>query len=306
MTAAPLNRPGLLWANLICLASLIAWCAGLPATKLLVDIIPPVPLTFLRMMLAGMILILLWIALEGTGPLRRVDWVQGIFVGSIVMGLGGLGMAIALDFTDPVTVAIITASMPIMALALEVAFDGRRVTAGLVVGLVLSLVGGVVALDVSNATPALGWGALAALVSVFGYAWGSRATVQRFRGFTPLGQTTITVLGAGVAVGALSLGQGLTVGSGIAWEALRWSHLGALFLSSVIAVVVAQTLWIIAVGRIGVGVAALQSNATPFYVMLIMLTLGGSWSWMQCLGAAIVILGVLMAQEMLTRKAWSG
>jgi hypothetical protein len=40
--------------------------------------------------------------------------------------------------------------------------------------------------------------------------------------------------------------------------------------------------------------------------MLIMLALGGSWNWTQAAGAAIVILGVLVAQDMLGRRAWSG
>jgi drug/metabolite transporter (DMT)-like permease len=306
MTATPAPGQSLLWANLICVVSMVAWCAGLPATKLLVDVIPPVPLTFVRMMLAGLVLTAIWVAVEGTGPLRRVDWGQAILVGGVVMGVGGLGMAVALDLTDAVTVAIITASMPIMGLALEIAFDGRRITKALVVGVALGVLGGLVALDVRNATPALGWGALASTVSVFAYAWGSRATVKRFPGFTALGQTAVTVLGAGIAIGALALGQALWSGTGVDWAALGPEDAGALVLSSLVAVVVAQSLWIVSVARIGVGVASLHSNATPFYVMLITLMLGGAWNWMQAAGAALVILGVLVAQDMISRKAWNG
>lgn len=304
--ATPAPGQSLIWANVICMISMVAWCAGLPATKVLVEVIPPVPLTFVRMMLAGLVLTALWVAVEGRGPLGRVDWGQGILVGGVVMGVGGLGMAIALDLTDAVTVAIITALMPIVGLALEIAFDGRRITRALVLGVALGVLGGLVALDVGNATPALGWGALASTASVFAYAWGSRATVKRFPGFTPLGQTAVTVLGAGIAVGALTGAQALWVGLGVDWAALDLGHAGALVLSSIMAVVVAQSLWIVSVARIGVGVASLHSNASPFYVMLITLALGGAWNWMQAAGAATVILGVLVAQDMLTRRAWSG
>lgn len=296
----------LVWANALCLVSVLAWCAGLPATKALVEAIPPLPLTALRMGVAGLILLALWVAREGSGPLRRSSWVQGVVVGAVAMGVGGTGMSIALELTDTVTVAIITATMPIMGLAYEVAVDGRRVTGALLLGLALGIIGGIVALDVRHATPALGWGATAALVSAFGYVWGSRATVMRFPDLTPLGRTAITVLGAGVATGALTMVQGLWLGTGITWDRLGWWVAGNLFLSAVVAVVVAQTLWIVAVGRIGIGVAAMHNNAGPFYVMLIMLALGGSWNWTQAAGAAIVILGVLVAQDMLGRRAWSG
>jgi uncharacterized membrane protein (DUF485 family) len=37
-------------------------------------------------------------------------------------------------------------------------------------------------------------------------------------------------------------------------------------------------------------------NATPFYVMIIMFAFGSPWIWTQAIGAAIVGLGVLVAQ----------
>jgi membrane protein YdbS with pleckstrin-like domain len=37
-------------------------------------------------------------------------------------------------------------------------------------------------------------------------------------------------------------------------------------------------------------------NATPFYVMLILFAMGGAWNWTQAFAAAIVGLGVLIAQ----------
>jgi hypothetical protein len=42
--------------------------------------------------------------------------------------------------------------------------------------------------------------------------------------------------------------------------------------------------------------SSLHINATPFYVMLILFALGGSWDWTQALAAAVVGLGVLIAQ----------
>jgi drug/metabolite transporter (DMT)-like permease len=283
---------------------MVAWCVGLPASKFLLADIPPVALTAMRMLVAGVVLVLIWWVAEGGAVVRRANWWQGLIVGSVSMGVGGLGVVVALDLTDAVTVAIVTATMPIVGLALEVVLDRRRVTIMLLVGLALGLVGGIIALDIGGATPALGWGAVASFVAVLAFSWGSRATVTRFPDLTPLGRTAITVLGAGIALGGLAVLQGLWQGTGVRWDALGWPHVGALFFSAIVAVVVAQTLWIVSVGQIGVGIASLHSNATPFYVMLITLALGGTWNWVQAAGAAIVILGVLVAQGMFAR--WTG
>jgi drug/metabolite transporter (DMT)-like permease len=289
---------------MICLLSMVAWCVGLPASKFLLADIPPVALTALRMLVAGVMLVLIWWAVEGGTVVRRANWWQGLIVGTVSMGIGGLGVVVALDLTDAVTVAIVTATMPIVGLALEVVLDRRRMTFMLLAGLALGLVGGIIALDIGSATPSLGWGAVASFVAVLGFSWGSRATVTRFPDLTPLGRTAITVLGAGIAIGGLAALQGLWQGTGVRWNALGWPHISALFFSAIVAVVVAQTLWIVSVGQIGVGIASLHSNATPFYVMLITLALGGTWNWVQAAGAAIVILGVLVAQGMFAR--WTG
>ena len=58
-----------------------------------------------------------------------------------------------------------------------------------------------------------------------------------------------------------------------------------------------QVLFIASVGRIGIAMASMHINTASFYVMLIMLMLGASWNWMQALGAAIVGVGVIVAQR---------
>ena len=42
--------------------------------------------------------------------------------------------------------------------------------------------------------------------------------------------------------------------------------------------------------------ASLHINATPFYVMLILFLFGAPWVWPQAIAAAIVGLGVVIAQ----------
>ena len=48
--------------------------------------------------------------------------------------------------------------------------------------------------------------------------------------------------------------------------------------------------------------ASFHLNAAPFYVMLILFLIGGSWIWNQTIGAIIVIIGVILAQKKSANK----
>ena len=286
-------------ANLICLASMLIWAAGLPAAQLVIPLIPPVTLTALRTALAAAFLLPIWILVEGPGPLLTANWLRGILVGGICIGLGAVLLVIAQAKTDPVTVAVITAIMPVIGIALEVALEGRRLTLALIVGLALSLGGGFLAYGAGMGSMGLGLGALAAFGSVLAFTWGSRATVTSFPTLTPLGRTTITVTGAAVLMSVIAMVYSAAGGPATQWQALGAQEWGALLLFGVGSLAISQVLWIMAVGQLGIGLSSLHMNAVPFYVMLIMFALGAGWNWPQAYGAVIVAIGVLIAQRLI-------
>lgn len=286
-------------ANLICLASMLTWAAGLPAAQLVIPLIPPVTLTALRASLAAAFLIPLWILLEGTRPLMTANWLRGIVIGGICIGLGAVLLVIAQAKTDPVTVAVITAIMPVIGITMEVATEGRKLTLALIIGLALSLAGGFMAYGAGMGGLKLGIGALAALGSVLAFTWGSRATVTAFPALTPLGRTAITVTGAAILTTLAAAIYSAMGGPPTQWEALHLPEWGALMLFGVGSLAVSQVLWIMAVGQLGIGLSALHMNAVPFYVMLIMFALGAAWNWPQAYGAVIVAVGVLIAQGLI-------
>jgi drug/metabolite transporter (DMT)-like permease len=302
MTATLPTARSALVANGLCLLSMLTWALGLPALGHLVQFIPPFSLTAFRVGLAGIVLVLAWMAIEGVSTVFRAPWGKGLGVGLVVMGLGAVLVAVALQLTDPVTVAIITALMPLVGIALEVLLDGRRMTGQLIVGLILSLVGGLVALDLTGAPPTLGWGALAAFGSVLAFTWGSRATVTAFPMLTALGRTAITVGGAGFGMSIIALVVAQAGGPVIDWPSIGWPEIAALVAASVGSIALSQTLWITSVGQLGIGISSLHMNAVPFYVMLITFALGGTWNWAQAIGAAIVVAGVIVAQGLLSPR----
>jgi drug/metabolite transporter (DMT)-like permease len=177
MTNPP--QTSLLTANLICMFSMLIWAAGLPAADLLIPLLLPEQLNVMRMLLAAGFLLIVWILWEGTAPIWRVNWAKGIAVGSLI-GLGAWLLIKGQTIGGAVTAAVISSTLPIIGIALEVALDGRKVTASLLLGLILSVFGGILALDSGAGGMSLGWGALFCFGSVVAFTLGSRLTVTQF------------------------------------------------------------------------------------------------------------------------------
>jgi drug/metabolite transporter (DMT)-like permease len=278
---------------------MVIWALGLPAAQLVIPLIPPITLTALRALLAAAVLIPLWIVIEGTRPILTANWGRGILIGGVCIGFGAVLLVVAQAKTDPVTVAVITAIMPVIGITLEVAFEGRKLTIALILGLALSLFGGFMAYGAGVGSMTLGIGALAALGSVLAFTWGSRATVTAFPDLTPLGRTAITVSGAAILTTIMSLIYSGMGGPATQWSALGLPEWGALAMFGIGSLAISQVLWIMAVGQLGIGLSSLHMNAVPFYVMIIMFALGAAWNWPQAYGAVIVALGVLIAQGLI-------
>ncbi len=291
--------PGLLGANLICLASMLIWAAGLPAAEILIPLSPPIPLAALRLALGATLLLAVWVAVDGARLVLGADWRRGIVVGGICLGVGSILLIFAQSRTNAVTVAVISATAPIVGIALECLLERRKVSARLVVGLVLSLAGGLGSYAAAMGHLALGLGAAAALGSVLAYTWGSRATVTAFPGLSPLGRTAITVSGAAIVTALAAVVHAALGGAAPNWAAFGVRELGALGLFGIGSIAISQLLWIVSVGRIGIGMSSLHLNAAPFYVMIFLYLLGGPWDWRQALGATVVGVGVLVAQGLL-------
>lgn len=297
-------QTSLLTANVICAASMLIWAAGLPAADHLIPLLPPDQLTALRLVFAACGILPVWAMAEGLGPLRRAPWLRGVIVGSL-LSLGAWLLILGQARGGAITAAVISATLPLVGMTIEVAFDGRKITAALIWGLFLSLIGGILALDFRTGGVSLGLGALFCFASVITYTACSRLTVTRFADQTAIGRTAVTLVGAAVAA-LLFAGAGL-VQNGLGtlpdlrgWGGAEWAALGVY---SVGALAISQLLWIMSVGRLGIGMSSLHINAAPFYVMVILFALGGAWDWRAASAACLVAFGVLIAQGIIPLPA---
>ena len=290
-------RPAM--ANLMCMLSMLVWAVGLPAADLLIGPVPPLQLTAARMAMATVCLLPIWWWLEGSAVLRAARWWRGVWIGGISIGLGAFMLVVGQGLTDSVTVAVISAAMPVIGIGIEVVLDNKKITASLVVGTLLSLAGGLMALGGVSSGAGLGLGALLCFGAVLLFTVGSRLTVTAFPQLTALGRTTVTLTGAALTTGVAAAVSLLLGGAAPNWAVLGLKEFGALALFSIGGLAISQMLWIASIGSIGIALASLHINATPFYVMIILFVMGGEWRWSQALAAAIVGLGVLVAQGLI-------
>lgn len=287
--------PSLLGANLICMASMLIWAAGLPAADFIIPLLPGDQLSALRMALAALALLPVWALIEGPGAMLRVNWLKGIAVGSLI-GLGAWFLIQGQARGGAVTAAVISATLPVVGIALEVVLDGRKLTRALVLGLLLSLAGGMMALDFKAGGMSMGLGALLCFGSVLAFTLGSRLTVTAFPGLSPIGRTALTISGAAIAVSFVA-GLGIAAGSPPPdFSAWGWKETLALLAFSVGSLWISQLMWIMSVEKLGIGMSGLHINAAPFYVMIILFLMGGRWDWGQAAAAGLVAVGVLIAQ----------
>ncbi len=283
-------------ANLLCMLSMLVWAVALPAADLLIASVPPLPLTAARMALASACLLPLWWWFEGGAALRNAPWARAMLIGGSTIGGGAFMLVVGQGMTNAVTVALVSASMPLIAIAIEVVLDARRLTAALVVGVLLSLGGGAMAMGSGTGGVGLGLGALLCFLAVLLFTLGSRATVTAFALLTPLGRTTVTLTGAALTTCAAAGLNALLGGAAPQWALLGFKEFAALALFSIGGLAISQMLWIMSVGSLGIALSSLHINATPFYVMGTLFALGGAWNWTQAWAAAVVALGVLVAQ----------
>jgi drug/metabolite transporter (DMT)-like permease len=299
----PQSSPSVITANIACFMAMLMWAVGFPSGEILLETWGAISLLSVRMLLAVGLLMVFWIVAEGMPTVLAAPWGRGL-TGGIGFGFGAILLLVGQKMSDPVTPAIVAAMMPIASASIEVVLDKRKLHLQLLVGIVLAMLGGLLATGVRLSNGIFGLGVLFCLLAIFLFAWATRKTIRDFQTISSLGQTTVTLVGAMVITlfvhgSFLVLGFGETeIGN------MDSKHIMLLLIFSLPAIAISQLLWIWAAGRLGILMASLHMNAVPFYVMLIVVMfLGDPWGWDQAIGGVLVATGVLLAQAPGPKKA---
>ena len=284
----------LVTGNALAFIAIFLFAAGFPAAEVLLEIWHPITLMFFRLILAVSTLVLFWALIEGVSSVLKAPWLKGIRIGLLGFGLGTNLLLFAQWFTDPITVALLATLIPVSATILEV-WDGRRkLNSKFILGLIASIIGGLIAVS-ENISIDLGWGVLMALGSGFSFMWASDKSVTSLSELSSIARSSITFAGAAVFT-TISFTIFFTLGLIEIPNFLTSDQLLSLIIYSVIAMAISQVFFLAAIDKVGVAISSLHLNFSPFYVMIILFLLGGTWDLRAVIGASVVAFGVWLAQ----------
>ncbi len=298
-------RKAVLSGNGLAVASMLTWAAGFPAAEILLQTWPPVALLAARLALAVVVMVPIWVMIDGPRRILNARWTHAMLVGGLGLGSGMYLIILAQKLTDPVTVAIIASCAPLMAAMLELVAGTRRLRWNFVIGVAVSIAGGLIA--TSALAPAqLGLGAACAVVSTALFCWASMATARDFPDLSQTGRTTITFIGGLVTASILVFASAQLGFDVMPSTAIDLRQAGMLAMYALISMGLSQVFFVASVGKIGVTLSSFHINIAPFYVMVIMLVLGEDWNWTRAFGAGVVALAVVLAQDRPAgQSAWS-
>ena len=79
-------------------------------------------------------------------------------------------------------------------------------------------------------------------------------------------------------------------------KAMTFEQIFYVIIFAAFGISISQVLWIIGVSKLGIAMASIHMNSAPFYVMVFVFILGGSWVWIQFFALILVVLGVFLTQ----------
>lgn len=277
---------------------MFTWAMAFPIADILLRTWGTVALASTRMALGVTVLFLLWIMFEGVAALKHSQWRSALLIGGVGFGIGTLLFLFGQKLTYAVTPAIAAAMMPICGAIIEVFLDKRVLHRRTIIGIVLALLGGLLATGASVGETRIGLGFGLCVTAVFLFAWATRATTQQLSTLTTLGRTTSTMIGAFIVIVITHLTMHLFDAPTAQVGTMDSFHLTILVVSAIFSLALAHLMWIWGAGTLGILIASFHMNAVPFYVMVILvLFMNQHWQWSQALGGLLVAVGVVLAQS---------
>ena len=286
----------LLKSNLTCVFAALSFAMGFPALDVLLNDWGVISVVLVRNSIAFLTILSIWLLLENFNNLVKAEWLKGFLIGAIGFGLGSFLLVITQLLTTTFIAALAAALMPVAAITLEIVFDNRRITISFFIGLTLVLFGSMIILGINRIDLNFSVGLFIGLMSVTFFAWGSRASVRHLPEMTTLARTATTTLGmCGFCLIAYLISLYFEFGA-TDIPKINVEHIKLFIIYACFGLAISQILWIRGVQKLGIGIASLHLNITPFYVMIILFIIGHTWIWTQAIGALVIIIGISFTQ----------
>lgn len=308
MSSAVPGRLSLSTAALLLMPPLM-WAGNAVVGRLMIGIVPPFTLNFLRWVLVLLMLLPLagWVLRPGSA--LWPNWRRFALMGALSVGSYNALQYLALETSSPLNVTLVASSMPVWMLLLGRLFFGVAITRLAAVGALLSLTGVAVVLVRGDLTqllsvqfvPGDGWVLLAALCWSF-YSWmlvrppkgGDPADIKSDWAAFLLAQVVLGLAWAGL----LSAGEWVWLPAEAAHIDWGWPLMAALLFVALGPSLLAYRCWGAGVARAGPATAAFFANLTPLFAGLLSTTLLGEPPHLyHAVGFALIVSGILVSSR---------
>ena len=263
------------------------------------------PLTTIRYALAGLLLLGLLAAIEGSGALSaHGHWLRLFWLGTLGFAGFNLFAYTGLAHARPQSAALITALAPLLTALVLWARTRVRPTWTTFVMLAFALAGVVLVISAGHPTTivsgGVGWGDGLVLAGVFCFVLYSLGAAE-LPEFSPLRYTALTAALGWVSIAAAT---GIAVATGlVTWPSGGnvWAITPQIVYLAIPGAVVAVLTWNAAIGLIGPQNAVLFGNLIPISTFVIEIVRGYRPHWAELAGAALTI-AALTANNLLARR----
>ncbi|AVX30409.1 Permease of the drug/metabolite transporter (DMT) superfamily [Carboxydocella thermautotrophica] len=272
------------------------WGGAFIAGKVAVKTTPPFVVAFLRFLIAGILLLLLLRRREGWPDWRKKENFSGLFFLGLT-GVFGYNLLFfeALKHTSPVNGSLIVAANPGVTALINRFWHGERLGPRRWLGILLSFTGVTLVICRGDlellANLRFNFGDILLVGATLCWALYSIKGKEVMNNFTPLAATAFACTFGALLLLPFALWQGGQQGWSWLGQAQPW--LAIIFLA-IFASVLGFVWWYQGVQAIGASRAAIFINLVPISVMLMSALQGEKLTWVQLLGAALVLGGVYL------------
>ena len=279
------------------LLSVTIWGSYYPIIEFLLGSWDAVTLSWVRNVMAAGALGTLLVMSEGLRSLvQGVPWRAVWLIGVVGVAANILLSSYGVQYSGAVPAALISGATPVLAALMAWWIYGQRPRwlAWLAIG--LAVVGvTIVTLGGSDWDGSFLGGEVMVLAAAVTWVWYMIMTQRAMPGFSQLRATTLTMI-TGAIASSVGYGVAVVLGYGPVIYDASASSLGMVFFSAAVSVALGTVSWNFAVSRLGATAASLFGNFVPVVAVAIAVLWGGTITWSQAMGGALVLVGVVAMQ----------
>jgi drug/metabolite transporter (DMT)-like permease len=276
-----------------------SWGANVPVTKVMLAHFSLLPLLTIRVATGSAALAVLLLLVEGPASLRIDLGFRRFALLGLIMAVFSGCYAFGIEFSDPITVAIVMVAGPLVSAATVRLATGRRFDPGFGVALLLTLLGGAILASSSlfgSARLTFGGGELIVLFS--SVLW-TLYSLKSQTWFDRASQLHRTYVGSLSAMAWMSVSSVVLIAAGWARSPLEVAD-GWIWMQLLTVAVLASGMgsyyWNVGATRLGVAIASLWINLVPFFAVLWSMAYGFVPNAYQIVGGLVALSGVVYMQ----------